>query len=137
MHVHVNELKLHPLGRLHATVGLDPYLHACQDSEAPLAAVLMGREVDERRHEVRIPAKDSGSSQVLSPLSEKGRFQLQLLNVSNSGMKILVSDRLQVGMVLQIKLRSVFILGEVRYCVPCGNSFHVGIQIQDLIRRSS
>jgi len=138
MHVRDDELQLYLLGQLarQKITAIKSHLVECSDCGVRLAeAAALARpssEIQERRREVRQPTDDPASMQVLSPLDEK-RSDIRILDVSKWGMKLSTPERLQVGMVLQIKLKSRFVMGEVRYCTPSGDRFSIGLQIQDLI----
>jgi hypothetical protein len=59
------------------------------------------------------------------------RLDAQVLNVSRDGLLLRTLVFAQVGTVIQIRLKTKFVLGEVRHCTPVGNIFHVGVQILD------
>jgi hypothetical protein len=84
---------------------------------------------EEKRREHRTPANDLGTLQAINPLVVDRR-KVQILDASKSGLKIFSADYLQVGSVIQVRLKDEFILGEVRYCNPVHGGFHVGIQVQ-------
>jgi hypothetical protein len=48
-------------------------------------------------------------------------------------LRLEVSEFFQVGIVVQVRLKSTCILGEVKYCVLNGETFFVGLQIQDVV----
>jgi hypothetical protein len=54
------------------------------------------------------------------------------LDASKEGLKLLVPNELMRGMVVQLSVRDLFILAEVRYCRPAGTEFHAGVLIQDV-----
>ncbi len=85
----------------------------------------------EKRCDPRFPASETASMHPVSPLI-LDRSTVQILNVSKRGLMLRAPEFLQVGIVIQIRLKNVFVLGEVRYCKPVDEMFHVGVQIQDL-----
>lgn len=89
---------------------------------------------EERRREVRKPTDEPASIQLLSPL-EPARFNVRVLDISRAGLKIRTQRFLSRGVVLQIHLRDMMILGEVRYCVVADNAFYAGLCIQDCVER--
>jgi hypothetical protein len=54
------------------------------------------------------------------------------VNVSKRGLKFQVSDALEPGVTVQVRLGGKIIMGEVRYCSAHGGEFHVGVEIQDV-----
>jgi hypothetical protein len=54
-----------------------------------------------------------------------GRFQGGVSSFSSP-------NELMRGMVVQLSVRDLFILAEVRYCRPAGTEFHAGVLIQDV-----
>jgi hypothetical protein len=85
----------------------------------------------EKRCDPRFPANEVASMHPVSPLI-LDRSTVQILNVSKRGLMLRAPEFLQVGIVIQIRLKNLFVLGEVRYCKPVDEMFHVGVQIQDL-----
>ena len=85
----------------------------------------------EKRCDPRFPASEVASMHPVSPLI-LDRSTVQILNVSKRGLMLCAPEFLQVGIIIQIRLKNVFVLGEVRYCKPVDEMFHVGVQIQDL-----
>lgn len=83
----------------------------------------------EKRVEPRTPTNEFGSLQAINPLIVDRR-EVQILDVSKVGLKLHCAIYLQVGTLVQVRLKKDFILREVRYCNPVSGGFHVGIQIQ-------
>ena len=71
---------------------------------------------------------------LLNPLSAV-RTNVHVLDGSKGGMKLSVSEALQPGTVVQIRLKDTFTLAEVRYCVKVGTKFHVGVRLQDVFSK--
>jgi hypothetical protein len=90
--------------------------------------------LDERRRETRIPTSDSASVQVISPPTLE-YLEVQVLDVSRNGLKIRTPKFLSLGVILRMQLRSMWIVGEVRYCVQTDDGFCVGLYIQDCVER--
>jgi hypothetical protein len=88
-----------------------------------------GTNSPERRGEPRFLADEVASMQMVNPLL-LDKSEVQVVNVSKSGLMLRTAEFLQVGIVIQIRLKKRFVLGEVRYCVPVADFFHVGVQIQ-------
>ncbi len=72
----------------------------------------------------------------LNPLLP-GRWEVRVVDVSRLGLKLLVPAPLEVGAVVQIRLKPVIVTAEVRHCTPVGESFHAGVHIQDLFSRKT
>jgi hypothetical protein len=89
---------------------------------------------DERRRQPRMATDDPASIQILSPLTLE-RMDVRILDVSRNGLKIRSPRRLNTGAILQIRLRDLFIMGEVRYCVQTPDGFYAGLYIQDCVER--
>ena len=60
------------------------------------------------------------------------RTKVRILNASKEGLKLEVPNELMRGMVVQVNVRDLFILAEVRHCKRAGEKFHVGVLIQDV-----
>ena len=88
----------------------------------------------ERRREPRISTDDPASMQVLNPLLE-GRFMIRVLDVSKNGLKLSCSTRLQRGTLVQVYIKNIVAMGEVRHCVQIGDEFHAGVQLDDVLAR--
>jgi hypothetical protein len=88
----------------------------------------------ERRREPRIPTDDAASMQVLNPLLD-GRFAIRVLDVSRNGLKLSTLTYLQRGTLVQVYIRNIVALGEVRHCVKIGDEFHAGVRLDDVLVR--
>lgn len=56
----------------------------------------------------------------------------RIVNISKRGMKLRLPVALQPGVGVQARMGGKIIMAEVRYCLPQGGEFHVGIEIQDV-----
>src|ERR1700719_878678 len=96
-----------------------------------LSPVLTGPLAPERRSEPRLSTTDAAQVMVL----DDAPFQLEALvmNVSRSGLRIVVRVRIAVGTCLRVSFRRpLVILGEVRYCRSMNDLYHTGVQIHDV-----
>ena len=84
----------------------------------------------ERRRTVRVDADEAGHMRVLYPVS-LDRLKVQVLDISLGGFKLRTSQFLQRGTTVQILFRKAISQGDVRYCVPAREGFHLGVQIQE------
>jgi hypothetical protein len=87
---------------------------------------------EERRQAPRRPVNCRASLQMLSPLVLE-RSEVQVLNVSRSGLMIRTSRPLSFGVIVQLRIQNRFIMGEVRYCLRNDEGVCAGIQIQDSV----
>lgn len=55
-----------------------------------------------------------------------------ILDASEGGMSLVVSQPLEPGTILQVRSQKRFVLAEVRYCAPRADSFQVGVEIKDV-----
>ena len=88
------------------------------------------RSAAERRRSIREQRNESGKLRVVSPISQSRSEEVRVLDRSKSGMKLSVNTFLAPGTQIQIHLKDIVALGEVRYCVPCEDRFHIGIRQQ-------
>jgi hypothetical protein len=86
----------------------------------------------ERRHEPRISTDDPAVMQVLNPLLD-GRLSIRVLDVSRNGLKLSSLMHLQRGTLVQVYIRNIVAMGEVRHCVKIGDEFHAGVRLDDVL----
>jgi hypothetical protein len=85
----------------------------------------------ENRKSVRVPTDDLAVLTILRP-EPSGHIDTRVLDTSKEGLKIFIPRELLKGAVVQIHLRDLFILAEVRYCRSFGTGFHAGVLIQNV-----
>src|SRR6185295_17286330 len=81
----------------------------------------------DRRSQIRLPASDKLSIRALRP--SVMQIEGQLLDASEDGLRLLVSQALEPGTVLQIRSQKRFVLAEVRHCSPQTDKFVVGVEV--------
>ena len=89
-----------------------------------------GNLTPEKRKDVRAPLDAPIWLRVLaasSPLLE-GR----IVNVSKKGFKLKLPEAIQPGVQVQARIGGKIVMAEVRYCLPHGAEFHIGVEIQDV-----
>jgi len=86
----------------------------------------------ERRREARYPTQDPAELQILRGPAEA--IYGTVLDVSRSGLRIALRKRINRGEQVKLKLHRKVIFGEVRYCRAVSDGFHVGVQIEDVVR---
>jgi hypothetical protein len=147
MHVSDADLELFVFARLSAdqTAAVQAHVADCATCRAKAADVeefkrqlseLSARQAvyngEEKRRETRVAPGDLGSMHLLHPLS-MDRLGVRIVDVSQHGMKLRVRECLSSGMLVQIRVKDTFVLGDVRYCVRADDKFfYVGIHIQDV-----
>jgi hypothetical protein len=89
-------------------------------------------ETADRRTEIRYPAQDPAELELLPGPSEP--MFGTILDVSRSGLRVVIPRRIDVGAQVQVKLHNNVIFGEVRYCRAISGAFHAGLRIKDLVR---
>src|ERR1700733_1242880 len=100
---------------------------------AALAQSLLASEQDaERRTEARYPTQDPAELELLPGSGEP--VYGTVLDVSRSGLRVALPQRLDRGQQVKVTLHGNVIFGEVRYCRAVSGAFQVGIRIQDLVR---
>jgi hypothetical protein len=138
-------LRSYALGQLPAELSIIVDFHlktctSCGDKLKDLRALLNHRTAiaqkrhrfaEDRRKSPRLPTDEPAAVIVLQP-TVSGRLKTRVLDASKSGMKLLIPCELMPGAVVQVHLRDLFILAEVRYCRPVGETFHAGVLIQDV-----
>ncbi len=147
MHVLDTELELYVRGQLSPSQisTVEAHLHQCESCGGRLVQTVkfveqlaalshaqqqVPRE-GERRSSPRIPSNESTSLHVFNPLSA-ARLGVRILDVSKHGLKLHVPEFLAPGTVVQIHLATSVALGEVRYCLPAGAGFYVGVRLEDV-----
>jgi anti-sigma factor RsiW len=142
--VHEDDLELYLLSRLseREAAELEAHVRDCGQCEARLNdAVQFVRQLAEvrrvgdsselrgTRKENRIPTNDPANARLYDPLLSEP-VEVQVLNASKGGLLLRTSRSFHMRALIQLRLRSTIVVGEVRHCSAAGDSFHVGIQIQ-------
>jgi len=90
---------------------------------------------EERRREHRFRTDEPARMRLLSPF-RTDTFEVRVVNLSRSGLRVSVPCWLQSEIVVQVFCKDALILGEVRNCVPSGAKYQAGIQIQAVVYKS-
>jgi hypothetical protein len=85
----------------------------------------------ERRRAPRLRFHEPASLTRLNPLMRE-RWPVHVLNISRGGLKLHVSQALERGAVVQIRLRAALVTAEVRYCTRVGTEFQAGVRLLDV-----
>jgi hypothetical protein len=144
-HAHDDDLQLYVLGRLSAeeVAVLERHLADCAEcadklsTTARLVAKLLTLTRHDtgpgRRTEPRFELSDDVYLRCFAPMLPD-RWRVQILNISSSGLGLLVPARLTRGVVVQIQSGPTFALGEVVYCRQINErEFQIGVRLQDMV----
>jgi hypothetical protein len=67
---------------------------------------------------------------VLDPISSLGPSSpAQLMAICESGMHVRVSSSIFVGALVQVRSSDISAFGRVRYCIPAGSEFQIGVKL--------
>jgi hypothetical protein len=86
----------------------------------------------ERRKHPRIPTNDPARLRILQPVVLEPQ-DVQILDTSREGLRLSLNRPLEPGALVQIRLKHLLVLAEVRYCHPHGDQFHAGVAIYDTL----
>ena len=144
-HVDEDDLHLYILGRLSVAEvkTLEDHAFQCLECKDRLGAIaqIVARIVtlqrdyrgSDNRSEPRIRASDAGFVRSFSPLLPD-RWPVQIIDVSKHGLGLLVPVRLSPGVLVQVQISEMFLLGEVVYSKQIGeHEFRTGIRRQDVL----
>ena len=87
----------------------------------------------EKRREPRFVTNDPAIIHSLNSLSPDFT-PVQVLDVSRQGLKLRIGRQFLTGSEIQVKLKDLFVLGEIRYCVQVGSFFLAGILVEDVLQ---
>ena len=86
----------------------------------------------EKRREPRSVTNDSAIIHSLSPVSPDFT-PVQVLDMSRQGLKLRIGQHILTGSEIQVKMKDLFVLGKIRYCVQVGSFFLAGILVEDVL----
>jgi hypothetical protein len=87
----------------------------------------------ENRKSPRVATDDPAVLTVLKA-EHSSRITMRIVDSSIGGLKLQLPRQLMTGALVQVRVREVFILAEVRYCIPDAKLFHAGVRIQDVFQ---
>jgi hypothetical protein len=78
---------------------------------------------------------EPASVKTLHPVATSGgdRLDGRLVNLSRSGLKLRVPKPMLPGTMVQVRFMDKIALGEIRYCIPIGSDYYVGVRFQDVM----
>ena len=142
MHIHPEDIELYARDRVSEAqrTELEAHLKTCRYCMAKAEAAVefsqalgqLQREVSEMRADHRIPTDDPATLQVLSPMSSE-HWDVRIRDVSKGGMCVRTSKPIDRGAQVKVQRGAVIACGEVRYCVPVGDAFHIGIRLLEVL----
>jgi hypothetical protein len=145
VHMQANQLELYALGELpeDLSAAVESHLQDCVDCGIQFeeSRVAIGQWValadepvyigPENRKSPRVETDDPAVLTILRP-EKASRVKIRILNASKEGLKLQVPTELMTGAFVQVHVRDLFILAEVRYCNKMGKLFHAGVMIHDV-----
>jgi hypothetical protein len=145
-HIHAEEVDLYARGRISLSERheLEAHLEDCSECRAKVAAAVdfsralsqLQRDSAEMRAAHRVPTDDPATLQLLGPVPSD-EWNVRIRDTSKGGMCVRTPRRVERGTRVRVWRGTAHDLGEVRYCVPVGEMFHVGIRIEGLLQIQS
>jgi hypothetical protein len=142
MHVHAEDVDLYARRRISESKRLEVEAHLadCPSCKSRVAAAVeysfaLGRlreEAAEMRESHRIPTDDPATIQLLKPLSPDP-WNVRIRDVSKGGLCVRTHKPIDRGAQVKVQRGVTIVHGEVRYCVPVGAMFHVGIRLIEIL----
>ena len=86
----------------------------------------------EKRREPRFVTNDSAIINSLNSLSQDFT-PVQVLDMSKQGLKLRIEQGILIGSEIQVKLKDLFVLGVIRYCIQVGSFFLAGVLVEDVL----
>jgi PAS domain S-box-containing protein len=99
---------------------------------APVPEVAAERKLvlsEERRKFPRFQSHDAVKLNVLSS-SSQACIDVQVLNVSNGGLRLRSNQSLVAGTLVEIQRGDEIAVASVRYCIPVDQGFHAGVRFR-------
>jgi PAS domain S-box-containing protein len=84
---------------------------------------------EERRKSPRFKSHDALKLKLLGSSSQT-YIDVQVLNVSNGGLRLCVSQSLETGTLVEIHRGDEIAVASVRYCIPADHGFHAGVRFR-------
>jgi predicted anti-sigma-YlaC factor YlaD len=142
MHVHAEDIDLYARRRLSESQRheIETHLAGCPACRSKVTAAIefsqalarLRQETAEMRAAHRIPTDDPATIQILSPMSPD-RWDVRIRDVSKGGLCVRTRKAIDRGAQVKIQRGGTIACGEVRYCVPVGEMFHVGIRLLEVL----
>jgi PilZ domain/Putative zinc-finger len=143
-----DQLELYALGELPEDISavVESHLQVCvecgiqvEESRVTIGQCVAADEPEyagpEKRKGSRVATDDPAFLTILKP-ERSPRITMRIVDTSIGGLKLQLHRQLMAGTIIQVRVRELFILGEVRYCIPDDSHFHAGVRIQDVFQLS-
>ena len=142
VHVHEDDLDLYLRGRIEPErlALIENHLQECNICRSQLSnglsqllvlQMVTGLEADreQKRSEPRFNTDGEGTLQELHPLS-LDRHKVKIVNVSKNGLGILSQKAILPGTIVQLRIKDIVELGNVRYCSALDDGgFRIGLRL--------
>ncbi|HTM11690.1 MAG TPA: PAS domain S-box protein [Bryobacteraceae bacterium] len=112
-----------------ASAAAEPASHAAEGPRPELATEPDEVASQERRKFPRFKSYDAATLNLLSS-SSRGSIDVQVVNVSNGGLRLWTAQSLDPGTMVEIQRGDEIALASVRYCVPADPGFHAGVRFR-------
>jgi hypothetical protein len=136
MHLASEDFELYALEQLpqKRAAAVEQHIAHCPACDAKLKSVIWqaGTRAKERRQHPRTSTDQPAWMQVIEP-PRIGAFEVRILDVSREGMSLQTRQHVTRGSKIKIRREDTIIFGEVRYCIPAGGEFRLGIQIREIL----
>jgi len=146
MHVHAEDIELYARRRLSEPERreIEGHLADCPVCRTKVAAAVefsqalsrLQQEVAEMRAAHRIPTDDPATLQILNPMSPD-HWDVRIRDVSKGGMCVRTPKPIHRGAQVKVQRGDIIACGEVRYCIPVGEMFHVGIRVLEVFSETA
>jgi hypothetical protein len=142
LHVNAEDVELYARRRLSGAErkSIDDHIAGCPPCRSKVAAAIeysqalshMQREAAEMRDSHRVPTDDPATIQVLNPRFPEP-WDVRIRNVSTGGMCVRTPRPIDRGTQVKVRRGNQIASGEIRYCVPVGEVYHVGILVSEVV----
>jgi len=139
-HIDPEEVDLYARGHLSISSRreLEEHLVDCSECRSKVAAGVefarglehLQRESVEMRAARRFPTDDPAAIQTLGPVSSD-EWDVRIRDTSKGGLCVRTPKHIERGTRVRVRRGKLLDFGEVRYCVPVGEMFHVGIRVEE------
>ena len=142
VHISEDDLVLYLRGRVESerVSSIEQHLLECKTCRLQLSNCFgqrlalqraSGPKVDQtqKRTEPRFDTEGDGTLQELLPLS-LDRHKVSIVNVSKNGLGLVSSKAILPGTIVQLRIKDIVELGNVRYCSAVDNDgFRIGVRL--------
>ena len=141
VHLHEDDLELYLRGQLESERlwSTEQHLLMCEICRLQLSICLGQRlalqivvgpttDTSQKRSEPRFDTKGDGTLQELHPLSLE-RHKVKIVNVSKNGLGLVSPRALLPGTIVQLRIKDIVELANVRYCSASDEGFRIGLRL--------